>query len=837
MKWVRKLLSVVLVALVALAVIAFVGFQWLFMPGRPAINGAFDAPGLEKKVIVVRDTYGVPHVFADTESDAYYALGWLHAQERLWEMDLLRRTAEGRLAELFGDAPMNSFSAPTRSILEQDMFYRTLGFSSMMEGKLDGIPPESRKILDAYLAGINAWVAANHGNLQPEFRILRYRPEPWTVRDIAAMGRLVSWGLSANMRSELLRYEAITRLGVADGWRLVDRHRDPGPYIIPPRVKRYEPRGKKIPVNPWYLPPEMVKASYFDAGVSPKSAWTMPPSSPFRLDASNNWVVAGTRTASGKPILCNDPHLYHTVPSLFYEAHLSTRDGLDVIGVSFPGMPFIVLGHNRFVAWGATTTGTDVQDLFVEKTDAAHPGRYLYKGEWLPFKVRTEKFIVRGRKKPVVLTVRTTLHGVVMNNVLPYVSKDAPLMALRWIATDGGPTDLTTFLQVPRARSVKDLRAAIAQFVSPIQSWVLADTQGHIGFFPGGAVPIRKKGDGTVPVPGWTGEYDWAGTIPVDELPQLFDPSDGYIVTANNKVVPEEDYPYPYSYDYITYRAERIEELLKSKPKWTGKAMRAVQMDTFLVQGRRLAPLYIAACRAKCYLKDPLTKKALDILEKWRYTTGPDDVGASIFLNAYEKTMESMYARFPKDFYLRVVNQWSFDSRFDNALEDPGYPFFDDPRTPRVESRDDILARAFITAVRDLKDRLGPDPAQWRWGRLHTAHFKHPLGVVPVLGYFLNPKPFEATGARNTVFNSDYGHGGSFEPDDGPVFRQIIDMAHVEDAVMVIDSGQSGHPHARHYIDQQPMWRAGRYVPMWMDRAVIEKHKEGTMELRPKHGN
>ncbi len=842
-----KILKSLLLVL-AIFVLAIIGTLTVFIAtslnsGKPKITGTLDLPGLSAPVTVKRDSYGVPHIFADNENDAYMALGYLHAQDRLWEMDVFRRMAQGRLSEVFGKAPVKSPNLPVRNLVEQDIFYRTIGLAAMW----DKIPESSfdtrtLKSLKAYITGVNAGTSATAGNLPPEFKILMYKPEKWDLKAIGSLGRLVSWGLSSNWDNELLRYEAIARLGREQGWLLQARHSDPGPYVIDPKVKKYSPNGKIIPDSPWYLPPALTRPDFFVDSPPARTASSdirfafinIPSNFPGIREASNNWVVSGDRSASGKPILANDPHLIHNVPSVFYQAHLTTKDGLDVMGFTFPGMPFVVLGHNADTAWGVTTNHADVQDLFVEKPDPANPANYIYRDKSLPFATRREIIDVRGGD-PVTLTVRSTIHGPVINPALPQLTSAAPPIALQWGAAKGGGEDFRAYFRIARSRTIGDIRSAISDFYSPIQNWLFADNSGHIGYFPGGYIPIRKKGDGTVPVPGWTGEYDWTGSIPPDQIPQLYDPPNGFIVTANNKVVPEEDYPYPFCYEYNSYRADRVTDLLQQKPKLTIADMEKIQFDNYAVQARRLAPIFIAACREKCDLSNPIVKKSLAMLSSWDYTTGTSQTGPTLFYTLLDKTIQLTLADdLPPAFFNRIVHDWSFDPKFDNGLEDPNWPFFDDKSTPRLETRDEILAQAFEASVSALTKKYGADPSQWQWGKAHVAHLKHPLGALPFLGPIFNTKPFPASGSRATINNSHFEHLTEFSINYGPVFRHIIDMADTANAVMILDIGTSGHPKSPHYADQTPLWATGKFIPMSMSPATIDKDTIATLILKPR---
>ncbi|MFH1539852.1 MAG: penicillin acylase family protein [bacterium] len=833
----KKVLLGALVVLIILLIGIFIVGGRMISSGLAKIDGTIEVPGLKNDVTVLRDDYGVPHIFAKDEEDAYFAMGYVHAQDRIFQMDLFRRKAEGRLAEIVGDANTKGPSSEFDSILEGDIFSRVIGFWEMGRRHVETIPEPAKTIMRRYVDGVNAWIGQNEKNLPLEFAMLQYKMEFWTVEDIIAISRMVAWDLSANAMRELMRYEAVARFGRERGWELYPRHLDEGgPYAVPPSQKKYEPRGKVIEDKPAPIPEDMLEPDFFGAlggfmTVASERGYRGSPA------ASNNWVVSGKKSKSGKPILCNDPHLPHLLPSVFYLAHLRTEDGLDVIGVTFPGVPFVVLGHNRDVAWAATTTRTDTQDLFVEMTDEDHPGRYLYKGEWLDFETREEEILVKsgGEKEVRTVTVRSTVHGPVLNDMLPERYAKLPPVALKWAAYEPSD-DYLAFMGLSRAKNAGDVREALAHIGAPIQSWVFADKEGRTGFFPAGLVPIRKKGDGTMPVPGWTGEYDWGGYIPFDELPQLYDPEEGFIITANNQIVPEEDYPYHYSYYYMMYRAQRIRQLLTSKEKLSVDDMKEFQTDNYSCQAARLRDVFVGAYDRRGDKKNKSLRQAVEVLKKWNLETDVESIGASIFTRAYYEAMKmTLEDEVSGEMLKDAFQPWRTDSTFDRALETGEFSFFDDVRTPEKEGRDDVLAASLEAAVEWLTEKFGEDKSEWKWGSYHLLDLHNEFAGLnkPMEIYFGQPKvPLAGTG--NTVDAESFAWS-----DDvllamgGPAMRHIVDMARVEDAVVVIDSGQSGHPKSPHYRDQVELWRKGGYIPMWMDEDDIRVNLEGELLLRP----
>jgi penicillin amidase len=497
-----------------------------------------------------------------------------------------------------------------------------------------------------------------------------------------------------------------------------------------------------------------------------------------------------------------------------------------------------VLGHNRRIAWAATTTRADTQDVYIEKTDASHPGQYFYKDHWENFKTRRETVFVKTKegKKAMEITVRASRHGPILNDALPDIPKKLLPIALRWAGFEPSD-DHVGFLEFSRAASAAEFKKALLHVGTPIQNWVFADIDGNIGFFPSGNIPIRKKGDGTLPVPGWTDEYEWQGYIPREELPQLTNPPQGFIISANNKVVPEEDYPYIISFYYVPYRAQRIEELITSKEKLTVDDMKKFQMDNYLVQGRRLVGSYLRAYEKYGNKKNALLAQAVEHLRRWDFRSGVGSVGAAVFTRAYFETYRRTLGDELSPATMKFINQyWPAMTALDTATEGDGrFSFFDDVRTPQKETRDQILAAALEDAVGWLAKQFGNNPEKWNWGKMHVLDLEHPFSGVFPLSSLFGQRPIPLAGSGGSVDDEYFALDDNiFYAYAGPALRHIVDMAHVEDGVMVIDSGQSGHQWNRHYLDQMNMWRDGKYIPMWMDEKSIRGNLEGELILRPR---
>jgi len=836
-----KIIKLALLAVAALVVVGFIALQIIMGCGKPNYNGRImvTSENLGAETAVYRDDFGVAHIVADTERDAFFALGYAHAQDRIFQMFLTRLACQGRLTEVVGDAPTDPGMLGHESLLEQDKFNRVVGFADLGRRGVAYLDPQSLELAEAYAAGVNLYLERTK-KLPPEFLLLGVKPEPWTVADSLTIGRLIAWGLSHNMTRELTRIKAVSELGVERGWELVDRYPDYGPYIIDPSVKQYDPRGKTFEKRPMPIDPGFLNARVVTALLDIKHRTAFGPGIKGFDDASNNWVVSGALSKSGKPILSNDPHLLNMLPSIFYQTRILTKDGVDAIGVTFPGMPFMALGHNRHVAWAATTTRADVQDLFVEQTNPDKPNEYLHMDEWKQFETREEAFKIKEGKKfrEEKIIVRKTVHGTVLNDIIKGAGKDAAPIALAWTGYFKSD-DIKGFLGLSRAGSADELKASLALIGSPVQNWMYADDTGNIGYFASGLYPIRKKGDGTMPVPGWTGEYDWNGFVPIADLPQLDNPSNNVIISANNAVLPEKDYPFVVSDNYQYYRGLRLKELLSSKDVFTTEDMHKFQMDVYSKQAERLAPVFISAFEAAGDSSDSLASAAVEVLRKWDFECKPENAGPTVFFWAYRIALDLVFKdELSESLHTEFLRSQALDTYIDDSFESGASSFFDNINTLEKETRDDILAEALKIAATKLAKRFGPKPDKWTWGKSHIVYFNHPFSSVPGMKLFFPSHEQGAYGGRETVFNAFHFWDKDIRNDvfnvaAGPAYRMVIDMADIEGAGMIIDTGQGGHSRSRHLFNQNHKWTHGGLIPMNMDIKAVSAMKKGKLTFEP----
>ncbi|MGC8787257.1 MAG: penicillin acylase family protein [Anaerolineae bacterium] len=796
MRLLRKILLSVLVVLLVLVLLVS-SIAYLFVRRSfPQTSGTLPIAGLQDRVEVYRDKWGVPHIYANNAHDLFFAQGYVHAQDRLWQMEFNRRIGAGRLSEVLGEATLKS-----------DRFLRTIGLYRAAQADLQVLPPEVIAMLQAYADGVNAFISTHLDRLPLEFALLGFKPEPWTPTDTLAWGKVMCLDLGGNWESELLRAKLISALGEEKVRELVPPYPEEGPFVIPPEAKSYT-----------YWDDELL-----DGYQQVKTLLGMQGT----YLGSNNWVVDGTKTVTGRPMLANDPHLGIQMPSIWYEIHL-VGDGLDVVGASFPGAPGVIIGHNRYIAWGVTNVGPDVQDLYVEKVNPDNPDQYEYMGAWEDMTVLEEEIKIKGRAEPEKLTVRLTRHGPIMTPVIPE-AKD--VLALRWTALEGGQLLRSVYL-LDRARNWEEFREALRYWQAPSQNFVYADVEGNIGYQMPGDIPIRAKGRGLLPVPGWTGEYEWTGYIPFEELPFVFNPPTHYIVTANHKVVPD-DYPYFISDEWAEpFRAQRIIALLQSKDKLTLDDFRDIQADTYSIPGTKLLPYVL-----QLGPQDWRQERAFKFLRAWDGRLESDSGSAGIMEVLLWRLLINTFGDELEEAGIKESDFIGFPSALLNLFPDVSNPWFDDVSTPEVETRDDILRRSLAETMdfwgRRFGDLIGNKENQWAWGKVHVALFEHPLGSVKPLHLLFNRGPVPARGSGETVDNAGYKRG-DFTVRVVASYRQIIDVGEWRNSRSQHTTGQSGQPLHKHYGDMIASWQDVRHHPMLYEKEDIVMNAEGLLVMVPK---
>ncbi len=758
----------------------------------PTTSGTRLAAGLQSPVQVLRDQWGIPHIYGNTEHDLFFAQGYVTAQDRLFQMERNRRIAAGRLSEIFG-----------KSTLETDVFLRTIGLRRAAEAEAATLDSETSAMLQAYADGVNAFVDSHRDRLPLEFDLLGFSPERWTPVDSLAWGKVMAWDLGGNERRELLRAALLARFGPDATSELLPGYPSNAPTIVP-TANAYEGMEDLL-----------VAAARVEslAGLGGTAV------------GSNNWVISGSRTATGSPLLADDPHLGIQMPSVWYEVHLSGA-GWDVTGASFPGTPGVVVGHNQRIAWGVTNLGADVQDLYVEKVNPDNPTQVMYRGQWVDTHTMHDEVKVKDQRETEPLDIVITPHGPLLNGIVSGLGQPT---ALRWTALES--TRLMQAIgKVDRAQDWTQFREALADFDVPGQNFVYADTQGNIGYQATGKIPIRANGDGLVPAPGWSGDYEWTGYIPFDQLPSAFNPPEGFIATANNKIV-DETYPYTISREWDPgFRAMRIVQLLSANEKVSMADVEAMQSDEVSLSAQTILPFLATASST-----DAPTAQAIDALRRWDGRMSADSAAASIYQVAYNHLLADL---FEKEMGASLFGEYrgAFNSHvlaLPHILGDAHSPWMTQVRGPGRARAQQVVERALKEAVDDLTSRFGPDQGTWRWGRLHTATFAHALGQVKPLDRFFDLGPFPRGGANDTLNNTGYAFGKSYAEDTVASLREVVDLSGFDRSLFVITTGESGQPFSPHMGDQVQLWLNGDYHPWPYSPSEVDRATTGRLELRP----
>ncbi|MFH1531924.1 MAG: penicillin acylase family protein [Pseudomonadota bacterium] len=824
--------SCVIVA-VALAVAALScgggGGAWIkyrVTPDYPkAVEETLDLPGLDGPVTIYFDPWGVPHIDAGNETDLLRAVGFVHGRDRFFQMDMLRRMARGRLSELLGAQP-----AGHGTTVEVDRTMRMWGMDADADADEATMSPELKVLMEAYCDGVNQAVALR---LPLEYRLLRAAPAPWRPGDSFAVGRLLAFGLSHNWKQELYRF----LMALEGGARRAD-------VLYPSEALDFAGDAATLPgrdpdkVLPPALAPELLE--YLDTLASPPPSGHRVADAGFGFEGlyggSNAWVVGGDHTQSGKPILANDPHMTHLLPSLMVQQHIRCP-GLHAIGVTAPGLPYVLIGHNDRVAWGNTTAVSDAQDLYVEKP--AGDGAVLTPEGPLPLQTAEIVITVRKNKRKRTehrFTLRTSRHGPLLNDLYPeLLPPGAPLVAVRWETTGAGLT-VASVRKANKAATAAAFREAMQAMSTPVQNVVVADVDGAVGFFRWGRAAIRRNHRGTFPAPGWLAKYDWARMAEAEEMATAEAGPEGIFVTGNNLARDPRYGGEVFQIDAAPpYRVQRIRQLLRSAGRHTAGDHMGFHRDTKLLRAKRFMPGIIEDLRGMDDLDDVETE-ALRILENWNFDAGPEDPAPAIFFSLVREAGLTGLRDELSDAGLQFVLTLPYPyATWDHWFTRVDHPGWDDRGTPEVETRTDVVREAFRTVVGELRLAQGEQPHEWAWGQLHSFLVRHPFGRKKALRR-LNLPRVPAGGGWDSIWKT---HFALSDPDDpfrteaGPVYRQVIDLADIHHAHWILDTGASGWPDSPHYRDQYALWREGEYVPMTSDWDLIPGAAEAILTLEP----
>jgi penicillin G amidase len=808
----------------------------LWQRALPEMEGRHPLKGLQAAVEVYRDAQAVPHIFAGNRADALRALGYLHAADRFFMMEMNRRAGQGRLAEVVGP-----------DMLGIDKFLRTLGVYRLAQKSYDHFRPDQQALFVAYAEGVNAWLAAHHDKLPVEFTVLGFAPEPWRPADSIVWGKLMALRLSQNMQGELERAALRAKFPSEMVERLYPPYPQDAPVTIQPDFA--VPTGKMIPTvkpdagkakksklrqrqgapdspKPRAATPSAITPTLGQAFAHLAAAWPFPPTG-----ASNEWVVSGSRTASGQPILANDPHLGLETPVLWYLARLITPDG-ELKGATVPGLPVVLLGQNDAIAWGFTTTNSDVQDVFIEALSPQNPTRYLTPDGDAPFITRREVIKVKGQPD-VVLNVRATRHGPVISDsdaaAKAALADDEHVLSLAFTGLGEADTTAGALLDLNAARDWPGFLQALQTYQTPPQNIVYADRAGAIGFINPGLVPVRKAGDGRYPVEGASGAFDWQGTIAFAQLPQLINPPGGVILNANNAVVGHDIAAYGRSWD-TPYRAQRIAELLQPLRKSSVTDHAAIQGDILALPARQLVPALLALLPRDGLAPDETL--ARDLLQDWdgaMLASRPEPL-------LFEWWLMRLYDALLRPPFGGAATQQYNALAVQQVLANPS-GWCDRRIQPRSADCAPQVRAALQQTLSELTVRYGEDIRTWRWGSEHFAPMPNKvLGHVPGFNKFFGLEHFSDGGFYTVNRGGNFDENGKTHPlikTHGGGYRALYDLADPANSRFMIATGQSGHPLSPYYANLLPLWRTNQSVTLSGSAADFAAQHNGHLTFVP----
>lgn len=764
-------------------------------------SGTLSVPGLTDEVRVIRDHWGVPHIYAKNTEDLFFAQGFVQAQDRLFQMDLWRRSTQGQLAEILGP-----------EYLERDRLSRVLRYRGDMEAEWSSYAPDAKQIIGQFVKGINAWVEIARKNPPVEFTLTGYEPGLWQPEDI--LSRAEAFTMVGNVTNEVFRARVTAAVGPEKAATLL-----PPDPVIPVAV----PHGTDLQLIDTKLSEVL---SQIGTGASGRGADLVKlraanvDHSQDGVEAgsntgSNNWVVSGAKSMTGHPLLANDPHRALDHPSLRYVVHLNAP-GWNVIGSVQPWLPGVSFGHNDRVAWGCTVFRADVQDLYLEKLNPANPRQYEYQGKWVEIEIQKDRVRVKGRSEPVEVELQYTRHGPVVA-----VAPDKHIAyVLRWTGSEPGSAAYLGGLGIDRAQNWAEFRDGLKRWKIPGENFVYADVDGNIGYQAAALTPIRQNWPGLLPVPGWTGEYEWSGWHTLDALPHEANPKTNFIATANHNTLPPGE-KRVIGYDWSDpARINRIREVLTSKEKFDIEDFERLQHDQVAWNAEQIAPLL-----SRVSAQDSEVERVRKLLVDWDRNVSKESAAAAAYVIWEQQLVRQLAAG-------KVPGPIGAEYRLGSVL----VPVLTRPSTdwfgPKPASaRDKLLLAALTSAVAELKERLGPDAGQWAWGRLHSATFRHPLAGDPETQKLFNIGPFARAGYGLTPFATG---GRGFEQNSGSSYRQVIDVAAWDRSVATSAPGESGQPTSPHFDDLAKLWAEHKYFPLSFTQSAVQGNAEATLTLVPR---
>ncbi|MFZ1322234.1 MAG: penicillin acylase family protein [Ignavibacteria bacterium] len=800
-------------------------------------SGTFKVNGITGNVNVYMTELGVPHIYAQNEDDMYFTLGVMHARDRLWQMDLYRRIAEGRLSEILG-----------KNLLEYDILFRTLAIDKNSRYQYDKLSFKSKSILNSYSAGINYFIDKNSSRLPLEFDILNYKPDQWKPEHSLMILKLMAWELNLSWYTDVMFGEIVKKFGIDNAKYFFPDYPEDAPFIVKDDESKIKSDSTKksatSPVSDLFKTKNYGDIStlgkeYFQSSLNFRKFF----GTEGTHIGSNSWVISGSKTETGKPILANDPHLALQVPSKWYEVSLfNEQKKFSICGFSIPGVPGIAIGHNDMISWGLTNLMCDDSDFYILKRDSSVSSKYIYRNTAFGLDSTVESIKIKDENDEYVITVYSTVLGPIVSGLgtTGFLNKqkfntenENEFLTFKWTGYEYSD-EIEAFYKLNNAGNWDEFRDGLKTYGAPALNFVYADTSGNIGYRSAGLIPIRNFSESEYPpYTPQNSEALWTGFVPFDEMPESVNPEAGYIVTANNK--PKKDYKYYISNLYEPpYRAERIEELIKSIPLVNEDETKKIQRDVYSIQAKEFCEFLFEAFGDSTDIT-PDIKSYLDILKQWDYEFRLSSTGASIF------------AMFEVQLYKNLYQNELGSELFQNYLYLKNVPVRNTSKLLKLTSsflfennviKRQIIRRSFYEAVSALIAKYGNDPAGWRWELMHDVYMKHPLGIVPEFSSMLNIGPFSIGGNGTTINNLEYSFSKAladqrFESYLGPSMRMISNLNSIKNYLSILPTGQSGQPINRNYNDQARLWLNGDYKKVTTDFTELKKDNLKMLSFEP----
>ncbi len=798
-----KLVKIILAVITSMVILvmAIVAIAYIMLNRTlPEYEGSVKVDGISSKVEIYRDSLAIPYIKASSEEDAAFALGYAHAQERLFQMDIMRRAIEGRLSEVLGD-----------KTVKFDKMFRTYGFYRNRFVYYNSLPDSTKDDLVAYSKGVNAFLKDNEGKLPIEFTLLNYKPEKWKPEESALISKLLAYQLNISWWTDIAFSRLVQKLGAEKVKMLLPDFPENSPTIIPPHLKQ-------LPL----LSDALIQTDReFRELMGFKGTHI----------GSNNWVVNGKMSKSGFPIIANDPHLAHQLPGLWYLAVIKSPTW-EVAGVTLPGIPGVVIGKNNNISWVLTNVMADDSDYYIEELDSNRT-HYKLDGKWKPLKIFTDTIKVKG-KPDLIVTEYYTHRGPIINGIHLFTeNSDSPPISMRWTGLDK-TNEVAALININKARNWEEFKNGVKLFAVPGQNFVYADRLGNIGYICGVKLPIRRTNSPTLIFDGTTSKSDWIGFVPFDKLPQFYNPAKNFIATANNKVI--KNYKYHISNVWEpSSRIDRITELLTSKEKHSVNDFQKYQLDQVSPYARKLTPYILNAFSNADSLSENV-KLSLALLKNWDFNMSKESQTPAIYSVFYNRFLKNIFEdEMGKELFKEYIFMANVPYRkVMELISDNHQVLFDDVNTRKIETRDDIIRKSFVEAVAELENRLGKNPQKWQWGKLHYILFKHSLhGASKLLDKIFDAGPFEIGGSGTTIFNTEYSFRKPYANILGPSMRYIFDFSKPNLFYIVLPSGESGNFMNPHYKEMIPSWLNGKYYKVRTDFTLDSRSRNRLLTLKP----